>query len=534
MKLSFKISLVIGTISIVISSAVAGISYYFQLDQATLQSEQLAKQIVESASRPSAIAAYLDDTELGTEIVVGLANNDLIAGAKIENAASNNSVLAGFVNTSNKTIEIPLYNPFIESDAVGLLIVYLDMEFIKKQASENSLQTAYLLVALSICIAVIVGLYVRKNLTHPLRDVAYEFGRIDTTAPEEMQAIDIRYSNKDEIASLVSKVNTIISALKEQFLSEKRLLKTTEELQRRFRLLFEQATAGIGLLDENGKIMVANPAFDELFNDATEGQSFIKYLAEPAEFQSQIEKLLRAGVHVNGQVELDLLCYKGDNKHYFHCLLSTINESRGATRENSKDLSQHLVEVVIYDVTERKEQELKTRYEADHDTLTGLLNRRAGAIRVSKQLAETNEKFPMFGLLMIDLDKFKPINDTHGHEVGDLVLKGVADNMRAILTPEKASCIRWGGDEFLVGVRMIDQAHIETLVCSLLQSIKQEFKVDETLKVSVGASIGVIVVKRTGPDSHDLDSLIARADDLMYETKQTENACDDNFTIIEV
>ena len=135
---------------------------------------------------------------------------------------------------------------------------------------------------------------------------------------------------------------------------------------------------------------------------------------------------------------------------------------------------------------------------------------------------------------MIDLDKFKPINDTHGHEVGDLVLKGVADNMRAILTPEKASCIRWGGDEFLVGVRMIDQAHIETLVCSLLQSIKQEFKVDETLKVSVGASIGVIVVKRTGPDSHDLDSLIARADDLMYETKQTENACDDNFTIIEV
>ena len=533
MKLSFKISLTIGVISVVISTIVAGISYYFQLEQATKQSEQLVKQIAQSANRTGAIAAYLDDNELATEIVIGLANNDLIAGATIETVSYSPAIVAGKSDYNVASINIPLYSPFIETEPVGLLTVFPDAEFIRKQASDNSLKTAYLLLGLSVCIAIIVGLFIRAKLTHPLRNVAYEFSQIETSAPGKMQAIDIRYYKNDEIGKLVYKVNLLINALKQQFLSEKQLRRTTEELQKRFRLLFEQATAGIGLLDVNGTVKIANPAFNELFDDNTEGKSIISYLASPSEFEEQIKQLFAESSNPNAQVEMDVICYRGAKKCYFHCLLSTINEARDKVREASNDLSKHMVEIIIYDVTERKELELKTRYEADHDPLTGLQNRRAGTLGLSEQLSEINDCQPIFAMLMIDLDKFKPINDIHGHEVGDIVLSQVSERMLKAITSVDSTCIRWGGDEFVIGLSVCLRSEVETYTQLILTAINQKIIINNDLEVSVGASIGVIMVDALTAKSTNIDEIIARADALMYETKQNKDALENNYLIID-
>jgi diguanylate cyclase (GGDEF)-like protein/PAS domain S-box-containing protein len=530
MKLSLKISLVIGALSLVISMAFASISYYFQLGQARHQSELLAAQYAQSASQPSAIAAYLEDDTLAQEILTGLVNTDIIASASINMSNNSFAIEVGVADNASKPITLNLLHPFLDQEKVGVLTVYSDTSFISKQASESSFENAFLLIILSLAISIIVGVYVRKQLTYPLRDLSTQVTNIDTSVPEKMSDINMKHKSHDEIGRLVTKVNVLISALKQQFLSEKLLRESTEELQKRFRLLFEQSTAGIGLLDSNGMISIANPAFNDLFEDKTEGKSLSAYLHEPAKFEKKIAYVLSRDA--NEQEELDLIVYRGKQRVYLHCLLSAISESRENVRALSHDLSFNFVEVIIYDVTERREKELKARYEADHDSLTGLLNRRAGKKYMMQSLRELSKEKPYFALMMLDLDDFKPINDIHGHDAGDIVLAKISERLKSVLSKADAVCCRWGGDEFLVSVNVPSRDKVDECSQSMLDAITSTVRINDELEVNVGASIGIILVESALQQKDlEIDALIAEADKLMYTTKQNKGNRNNSYSL---
>jgi predicted signal transduction protein with EAL and GGDEF domain len=145
------------------------------------------------------------------------------------------------------------------------------------------------------------------------------------------------------------------------------------------------------------------------------------------------------------QVALDIECKVGGKQKWMHCLFAKVTEQRAQQR----DTLSPIIEVILYDVTERAERELQNRFEADHDLLTHLLNRRSGEKKLNKMLFFSIKTQQPFVLMMIDLDKFKPINDTYGHETGDKVLQEIAKRITTLYSADADVCIRWGAMNLL-------------------------------------------------------------------------------------
>jgi diguanylate cyclase (GGDEF)-like protein/PAS domain S-box-containing protein len=150
------------------------------------------------------------------------------------------------------------------------------------------------------------------------------------------------------------------------------------------------------------------------------------------------------------------------------------------------------------------------------DTLTGVGNRLFGEMRLKTALLQANLTNIPFGLLFIDLDGFKSVNDKYGHELGDRVLRMVANTLVTNLR-EKDAIIRWGGEEFLALMDVTDAGTLKRIAEKLRNLIEHS-----NLKMSAGivgvtASVGATLAQ----NDDTLETLVARADRLMYASKQS-------------
>ncbi|EGI71563.1 hypothetical protein PH505_cy00160 [Pseudoalteromonas distincta] len=217
------------------------------------------------------------------------------------------------------------------------------------------------------------------------------------------------------------------------------------------------------------------------------------------------------------QTTLDVECKVGYKTVWFHCLFVRLTDQRD-TKRNPKQ--EQLVEVILHDVTERAEREQQTRFEADHDPLTGLLNRRAGEKRLKKALRECIKHNEHLVLMMIDLDKFKPINDTYGHEAGDKVLIEIAHRFKTLFHEKNDMCIRLGGDEFIVAqqIKTYDKTETQQKAIALLNELQQQVSISNTKTCAVGASIGIAIAPY---DGNELHQLMHNGDKTLYHVKET-------------
>jgi diguanylate cyclase (GGDEF)-like protein/hemerythrin-like metal-binding protein len=171
---------------------------------------------------------------------------------------------------------------------------------------------------------------------------------------------------------------------------------------------------------------------------------------------------------------------------------------------------------VATDVTERSQYAAEILHLANFDPLTQLPNRRLFHDRIHMAIIQARRKSAKFGLLMIDLDRFKPVNDKYGHSVGDLLLGAVAGRMQKCLR-ESDTLARIGGDEFVAILPMIgDAADAEGVARKLRLSLCQPFKLTDDVTVSIDCSIGVAIYPDHGGDE---DSLLKNSDDAMYIAK---------------
>jgi len=175
----------------------------------------------------------------------------------------------------------------------------------------------------------------------------------------------------------------------------------------------------------------------------------------------------------------------------------------------------------VADVDARKLQEDEIRHQAHHDMLTGLPNRLLFNDRLDQALLAAQRSKNRLAVMFIDLDKFKPVNDTYGHAVGDLLLKQVATRVRASLRASD-TLARIGGDEFVVLLPSIAAAPDARRVAEdILKEIERPFMTDEqTLQIS--ASIGVAVFPDGGKGAVEL---MRCADQAMYDAKLKGRAC---------
>jgi diguanylate cyclase (GGDEF)-like protein/PAS domain S-box-containing protein len=170
---------------------------------------------------------------------------------------------------------------------------------------------------------------------------------------------------------------------------------------------------------------------------------------------------------------------------------------------------------VARDISDLKQAQGQMLHLATHDYLTGLPNRLLLYDRLEQALARHRRYGQPVALLFVDLDRFKPVNDEHGHQVGDAVLVAVAERIRDVIR-ETDTAARLGGDEFAVLVEGIaDLGLLQRIGDRLIATISEPVAVDG-IQARIGASIGLVPVDRRIPDA---DALIAAADATMYQAK---------------
>jgi len=153
---------------------------------------------------------------------------------------------------------------------------------------------------------------------------------------------------------------------------------------------------------------------------------------------------------------------------------------------------------------------------AFRDSLTNLPNRRYLELKVAHALQDHEQFSREYGLLLFDLDRFKQVNDTHGHDVGDATLRAVAETLvQSLRTPDLVG--RWGGEEFLVLMPDVSAIALGDLAERCRVLIAQSSVAHDTFRVSVTASIGATLLSHT--DS--AQTAVRRADELMYQSKRS-------------
>ncbi len=167
------------------------------------------------------------------------------------------------------------------------------------------------------------------------------------------------------------------------------------------------------------------------------------------------------------------------------------------------------------DITQQEEAKQKIERLAWTDTLTALLNRNALNAQLSRSINEAEHKSTKLAFVIVDLDRFKPINDTYGHAAGDLVLQIVAERLRTAIG-SKNKAFRLGGDEFALTAFFDDPQEIHHLISVLTESIREPIEY-EGRELNVSATFGIAVY----PD-HESNpvELIRKADTALYEAKE--------------
>ncbi|MEA3331916.1 MAG: diguanylate cyclase [Campylobacterota bacterium] len=168
-----------------------------------------------------------------------------------------------------------------------------------------------------------------------------------------------------------------------------------------------------------------------------------------------------------------------------------------------------------HDITKRKKAEEKLQYQAYHDPLTGLPNRALFKDRLEQSMEKAKRNSGKIALFFIDLDYFKEINDSLGHEVGDKVLQVVTDRLQKIIRKED-TLARLGGDEFTIIMESLTQIEGASLLATkILKSLSKAIKIDShTLHIS--SSIGISFYPQ---DAKKYSTLLSHADKAMYKAK---------------
>lgn len=284
-------------------------------------------------------------------------------------------------------------------------------------------------------------------------------------------------------------------------------------LQRNQQQLLVKALSSVAnavfITDETGQIIWVNDAFSRLSGYAPEDSigstpAILQSGKQNEEFYANLWQTIRSGHVWQGEV----VDQRKDGSLYTveEVITPLFNEGGIATNFIA----------IQHDLSARKQESERDHYLAYHDPLTGLPNRTFFLGVQQQAIAHAQRTQHMFATLFLDLDNFKPTNDSLGHHIGDQLLVAVAERLRAAVRKED-TVARFGGDEFAILLAgLLDIGVTTALARKLLEAISQPFVVRGE-KINIGASIGISIYP---DDGEDAETLLDHADCAMYEAKR--------------
>lgn len=273
--------------------------------------------------------------------------------------------------------------------------------------------------------------------------------------------------------------------------------------------LFKRAQEGMIITDDKVRILACNEAFCQISGFSEQelignNPSILSSGRQDKDFY----KNMWLTIEETGRWEGEVWNRKKDGSFYAE-LLSVNKISIPGT-----DKVHYLG--MMSDITKMKEHHASLEKLAHYDALTGLPNRNLLEDRFNQAVAKANRNHEMLAVCFLDLDDFKPVNDTYGHNVGDQLLVELADRIKSQLR-EEDTISRYGGDEFVI---LLSQLHTRSdcdgILQKLLNTVSQPYKFIEGHEITIGASIGYTLYPF---DKGSLDSLIKHADQTLYQIK---------------
>ncbi|RJX33503.1 MAG: diguanylate cyclase [Oxalobacter sp.] len=286
-----------------------------------------------------------------------------------------------------------------------------------------------------------------------------------------------------------------------------------EESLRMAVTVFEVVNEAVLVSSRDSKIVSVNPSFTAITGyqaDEVIGRD-PRDLADPSMQPLLMNDLWRTLVRT-GRWQGEVTLRKKNGKPCI-CWLS-VNSVRNDAGHVTSFVS------VFSDITERKENEERIYYLAHYDVTTGLPNRALFSDRLRQSVLAAKRYQANLALLFIDLDKFKPVNDRFGHDVGDQLLKEVAQRIRDCIR-ESDTAARIGGDEFVVLLPGTNtEQNVKAIAHKVLQEIERSFDI-ENHDISISASIGIAIYPEHG---EDVRNILKNADHAMYQAKHGKGA----------
>ena len=278
--------------------------------------------------------------------------------------------------------------------------------------------------------------------------------------------------------------------------------------ERRYRALFERNLAGVYRSTIEGRLLDCNEAFARIFGYASREevlrQAAWDFFVKPEDREAALAKLVERQSLTNYEI-----CLKRKDGS-----LVWVLQNENLVEDSDGRLS--VIEGTTIDISERKRAEEQVKHLAFHDPLTNLPNRLLFNDRLTLAVAQAHRHNQRLAVLFLDLDRFKVINDSLGHSVGDELLRQVAERIQEYVR-EGDTVARLGGDEFTLLVPGIsaeeDAAKIARKIC---EAIHDPFWIDGR-ELFVTTSVGVSVYPS---DGHDGETLVRNADSAMYRAKE--------------
>ncbi|MGG0759770.1 putative bifunctional diguanylate cyclase/phosphodiesterase [Bacillus paramycoides] len=317
---------------------------------------------------------------------------------------------------------------------------------------------------------------------------------------------------------LVRRQNKVLLLAQMQFNSEleKQIELRTEDLveqknelyhnQQMFKSLYEHHPDPIFTLDLYGNFLNVNNAGTTLLGYQTNellNQPYYSLM-----YEEDLEEIITAFHHVKKgkSISLEIRAYhKNRDIYYLNVTAVPIF------------LKEHIsgVYLMIKDITETKQQQEQINFLAYHDTLTELANRRSFHQQLEKAIIRAKTSKRPFAVMFLDLDRFKVINDTLGHRIGDLLLIAVAKRLERISTPNM-KLARLAGDEFTILIEDYKKdKDVQKIADMIVVSMNEPFEI-ENQHLQISSSIGIAIYPEAGEDPL---SILQHADMAMYEAK---------------
>ena len=355
-------------------------------------------------------------------------------------------------------------------------------------------------------------------------EMRYQAGACPDISKEDYLAWRSRAGNADRPSDTVYRLNNgRIFAIHYRPMADGAWVSTTDDiterqtlseaLQERTKLLeavIGSFPGGIGFFDKNLRVAVCNDKAKDIL-DLPE----YFFVDGPPRLEDILRFNAERGEYGPGDVErqvadkLALIANQGSYRFERSRPDGTVLDVRGAPVDNVGFITTYM------DITERYRAEAKIAHMATHDALTGLPNRVLFRERLDKAVEASHAGDGGVAVLMLDLNRFKHVNDTFGHPTGDSLLKAVSERLRRSVR-DGDTVARLGGDEFAVVVHTLDPAvEAATIASRIQQALTEPFWLDEH-RMDIGTSIGIAVA--AGADL-DADQMIKQADIALYSAK---------------